>query len=329
MSLRTQSYRKEYLEILGASSPKQFEEEVVRTVMEAMRGRAARGSQVRLSKVARQFNIRPRPELIAGAHDGELTFEVPPGEFVIKLCTGDTSSQKEVQTQARMRFTYAHEFAHRFFYVECDGKMERALNVVTRNLEVAERMRQQITLRNIEEGLCNRIARRLLVPDEFLAQNCSVINWLRDGESFFGKLSAAARALGISRDCLLVRLQDVAPDATSHCAFLVGYSKGPITQRGAAQLRIISGFFPVHAKQSAYKRFYPGAEWSNFGAAAFHFVADRLKAGQPVSFPLDLHLRGREEESPLTLQGWGRIVSQQSVLVWGELGQAESEGSSR
>lgn len=319
MSLRTRSYRKEYLELLGASSPKQLEEQVVRTITEAMRGQPTTGTQVRLSKVARQFNIRPQPELIVGAHDGELTFEVPPGEFVIRLCRGDTASRKEVQSQARMRFTYAHEFAHRFFYVECDGKMERALTVVTRKLEVAEGMRQQITLRNVEEGLCNRIARRLLVPDEFLVQHCPVIDWLKHGESFFAKLSAAARALGISRDCLLVRLQDVAPEVTSHCAFLVGYSKGPITQRGASNLRIISGFFPVDPNQSAYERFYPGAEWSSFGRAALDFMAERLKAGHPVLFPLHLGLGNREGQDSLTLQGWGRVISPQTALIWGQL----------
>lgn len=319
MSLRSQSYRKRYLELLGASSPSQLEERVVRTVAEAMRGQSKSGGQVHLSKVARHFNIRPRPELIAGAHDGELAFEVPPGEFVIKLCATDSGSQQELQPHTRMRFTYGHEFAHRFFYVECDGKMQRALNVVTRNLDVAERMRQQIALRNVEEGLCNRIARRLLVPDEFLTEKCPLIDWLRDGEGFFVKLSAAARAVGVSRDCLLVRLQDVLPQMTSHCAILVGYSKGPITQRGAAKLRIISGCFPATRKQSAHKQFYPGADWSNFGSSAVHFVTDLLQTGHPASFPVDLSLRRRKDEGSLALRGWGRIINSHSVLFWGHL----------
>jgi hypothetical protein len=166
-------------------------------------------------------------------------------------------------------------------------------------------MRQQITLRNVEEGLCNRIARRLLIPDEFLVQQCPVIDWLKHGESFFTKLSAAARDLGISRDCLLVRLQDVAPEVTSHCALLV---------------RIISGFFPVDPKPSAYDRFYPGAEWSSFGRAALDFMAERLKTGHPVLFPLHLDLGNRGGQDSLTLRGWGRIISPQTALIWGQLG---------
>lgn len=316
---KTQSRRKQYLELLGAHSTKELEEQVICSVEHALRGLPKSGPQVRLSTVARQFKIRPRPELIAGTHDGEIAFELPPGEFVIKLCTADPGSQLDPSPEPRMRFTYAHEFAHRFFYVESGEKWERALNVVTSNLDVAERMRHRISLRKAEEALCNRIARRLLIPDEFVAGNCPVADWLAQGDEFFSKLSTVAQSLNVSRDCLLVRLQDVLPQAASYCAFFVGYSKGPITQRGATKLRIISGLFPSRLRSGSFREFYPGAEWANFGESASDFVSGRLQAGRPVSSAVMIDLCNRRSKNKLVLRGWSRIIGPQSVLIWGEV----------
>ena len=318
MPPRTESFRKKYLKLLGAGSPKDLEEQIVRTVVRALRGGPKSTLPVRLSRVARQFKIRPRPESIPGAHDGEITFEAPPGEFVIKLCAEDGGVRSDPSVEARMRFTYAHEFAHRFFYVESGETWERALNVVTKDLEIVEQMRHRITLRNTEEGLCNRIARRLLIPDDFLAENYSTGIWFALGEAFFTQLSAVARSLGVSRDCLLVWLQDVA-EKTSNCALIVGYSKGPITQRGASKLRIISGLFPSPVGSGSFREFYPGAEWANFGEPASNFVTGRLQAGRPVSSTAIIELRSRQAKGSLVLKGWFQIISPQSMLIWGEL----------
>jgi hypothetical protein len=319
VSARTESFRKKYLQLLGASSAKDLEEQIVGTVVRALRDGPKANLPVRLSRVARQFKIRPRPELISGAHDGEITFEAAPGEFIIKLCSEGGTSLSDTSPGPRMRFTYAHEFAHRFFYVESGEKWERALNVVTKDLEVAEQMRHRITLRNTEEGLCNRIARRLLIPDDFVAENCPTGKWFAKGETFFTQLTTVARSLGVSRDCLLVRLQDAVSERTSNCALIVGYSKGPITQRSASKLRIISGLFPSSLGPAAPRQFYPGAEWAKFGEVAFNFVASRLQAGRPASSDATLHLRVRGRDADLALRGWSRIISAQSILIWGQL----------
>ena len=206
-----------------------------------------------------------------------------------------------------------------FFFVESGKKWERALSVVSCDLEVAERMREQITLRKIEEGLCNRIARRLLIPDDYIAAHCPISQWLADGDDFYKILSATARDLGVSRDCLLVRLQDSLRPGTSHCAFIVGYSRGPITQRGTSKLRVVSGLFPSTQADDKSLQFYPGVEWENFGTAAVDFVTGRLKAGRPTSSEIVLELRNQDSQSACILRGFSQIVTAQSMFIWGEL----------
>jgi hypothetical protein len=316
--LQTPTYRQQYLQLLGAASTKDFEDQVVGAVTQALCGHPRSGLQVRLSKVARDFNIRPLPEFIPGAHDGEITFQQPPGEFVIKLCNADGNSLRARAAEPRMRFTYAHEFAHRFFFVHVGDKWERALHVVTSNLDTAERMRHRITLRRIEEGLCNRIARRLLIPDEFLDVNWPA-DWLSEGEKFFDLLSVVAGSLGVSRDCLLVRLQDIAPEGASHCAFVVGYSKGPVTQRGASKPRIVSGIFPSCLGSGKSRQFYPGAEWASFGECALNFFVERIQAGKPLLSDITLEVGGGVPKGMWVLRGWARIMSPNSMLIWGHL----------
>jgi hypothetical protein len=128
----------------------------------------------------------------------------------------------------------------------------------------------------------NRIARRLLIPDDFLSAKCSVKQWFSTGERFFDKLSTVANALGVSRDCLLVRLQDIVSQDAPYCAFIVGLSKGPITNRGGTKLRIISGLFPSHFFLET-SRHYPEVELEKFGEHALNLITKKFRSAKPSS----------------------------------------------
>ena len=88
-----------------------------------------------------------------------------------------------------MRFTYAHEVAHRFFSVKEGGKWCRARDLATSDLPLADEMKQKITLSRIEEGLRNSIARRVLIPDDQL-HAVDLRDWFGKGKEFLDVLTA-------------------------------------------------------------------------------------------------------------------------------------------
>jgi hypothetical protein len=67
------------------------------------------------------------------------------------------------------------------------------------------------------------------------------------------------------------------------------------------------------------QQFYPGAEWANFGEGAFNFATERLQAGQPLLSAISIELSRGKAQDNLVLKGWSRIMSAQSMLIWGQL----------
>jgi hypothetical protein len=320
----TDSAHAKYLRILGAPDVRTLEDRIVDTILGAVRQRHS-GTRlpVRLSAVANDFCISPVPHLTHGSHDGQLEYEEHSRQFVITLCTPYPDRPlREQPNRTRMRFTYAHEVAHRFFFVNERGKWSRARDLATSNLPLAEEMKQKITLSRIEEGLCNSIARRVLIPDVEI-DAVDLKDWFAKGKEFVHLLTATARKFGVSRDCLLVRLQRKQLGGP-HAAFLVTRSRGTVHKRGILSLRIAT-WVCSRDGSVGMQRLRPGLEWSNFGRTASEFVESWMQSqGEPEgSFEIPLEF-GRE--GTRHFRGWWSLLNTMPartdasrILLWGVL----------
>ena|GEM_PF-4318282 len=137
---------------------------------------------IRLAGSVASFQIAPRPVFDDKVPTGRLTFDRDAGQFIIALNPRPhqrvwLDDDPSLSLQPFLRFAYAHEVAHRFFFVESDGRWQRALERTTRAIAPAAlRERAVLELYKLEEDSCNRIAGRVLVPEEALASSfCDAI----------------------------------------------------------------------------------------------------------------------------------------------------------
>ncbi len=334
------SVRRDYLELLQARDFGTFEDTVVERILGEVRKQPAEKIlPVRLSAVAQKFLIRPSPQVIAGKHDGEIDFDAEAGLFVIKLCKEDASQPTSgPRTLARQRFTYAHEMAHRFCFIEESNRWVRAVDVATARLTPSAAMRERITINRIEEGVCNNIARRILIPEDFLVSKCHLNDWFRAGRECLPLILEAARSFGVSLDCLLVRLQKEVVSgrlrlAEPHCLIVVSPSRGTETRRGQMKLRISTAIIPCEIGPFNVKSIYPGIALEKFGAEVAELAESlfAMNSRRSGSIRHSIRLIGaknrsdRSAEESFVLQGWwhllGSNASKESsrMLLWGTL----------
>lgn len=322
-----------YLSLLQADSLEQLEERVVSTLVNQLSEQISRRSlPLRLSKIAPLFLIDPKPVGISGTHDGELQFDRSKNRFVIKLCRGSRSDE---QTQlTRQRFTYAHEMAHRFFFIEQkEESWIRAINALTENLPAAQRIRDRRRLNQIEEGLCNRIAHRVLIPDRLLLEHCDLDEWFGSQALLYRSLSRTAAEFGVSRECLIVRIggairRKVMVPQDGKCLMVVAKTRGTINQRGKEALRISVCFFPRKLNERIVDAPFPGFELRRFGPTAEEFFESGftgpLSSAGEIDLPLTLTSHKRMEDSvPTRLVGWwrshGTNPDYRRLYAWGKL----------
>ena len=322
-----------YLSILQAKSLEQLEDRVVSTLVDRMSEQISQlRLPIRLSKIAADFLIEPKPLAISGSHDGELGFDTSKKRFVIKLCGAARSDEQTHLT--RQRFTYAHEMAHRFFFIEqSDESYVRAIDLLTADLPVAQKIRHRRLLNGIEERLCNQIARRVLIPDSLLLEHCDLHEWFNRKEGLYRSLSRAAAEFGVSRECLIVRIgsairRGVMIVEDSKCLIVVAKTRGPITQRGDETLRINACFFPRKLNERIVNAPFPGFELRRFGVVAEEFFESgftrRTPSAGEMDVPLALTSHKRNADAVAThLRGWwkshGNNPDFRRLYAWGTL----------
>jgi hypothetical protein len=333
------SVRRKYLGLLGSPDPSSFEDDVVKRIFDALNeGSSRRILPIRLSTVADRFLIRPKPEMISGNHDGQIDFDSQSGQFVIKLCrTGDSPSVNKGGGLARLRFTYAHEMAHRFFFIQHSNSWIRALDAAVAGLTVSATMKERITLNRIEEGMCNNIARRLLIPDDSLISDCKIREWFNEGQAFFRFLADEAKTFGVSIDCLLVRLQKASRTTEmvwrdSSFAIVIALSRGHVLRRGDLKPRIVTALMPQNIGDFQPQQIYPGFSFEKFGDEAVEAIASLLSSGsqkcgrtrQRVTL---LGKKGaKSSKEDFFVDGWWQMLSPERaqsprLLLWGKLKQ--------
>jgi hypothetical protein len=330
--------RRKYLGLLGSPDPLSFEDAVVKRIFDALNEESSRRVlPVRLSTVADRFLIRPEPEMISGNHDGQIDFDSRSGQFVIKLCRTSVSPSVNKGGLARLRFTYAHEMAHRFFFIRHSNSWVRALDAAVAGLSASATMKERITLSRIEEGMCNNIARRLLIPDDSLISDCKISEWFDEGQAFFRLLADKAKTFGVSIDCLLVRLQKASritemDRRDSSFAIVIALSRGHVLRRGDLKPRIVTALMPRNIGDFQPQQVYPGFSFEKFGDEAVEAIAPLLSSGsqkcgrtrQRVTL---LGKKGaRSSKEDFLVDGWWQMLSPERaqnprLLLWGKLGQ--------
>lgn len=315
----TRSSQSRYLSLLDAGSVQEVEGRIVCRIESALKKRQP---PVRLSPVARAFAIDPRPCLVPIQHDGEIVFDECSQNFTIRLRRPESPmTLDELAANPRYRFTYAHEMAHRFLFVKHGQTWRRALDLATEGLDPASRLREKVTLSRVEEGLCNSVARRILIPDSFVNEYCPLDKWFYEGPRFYSLLTRAAQTCRVSRDVMLVRLEKwSSAKKEQYFAVIVNRSTGAITSRGKRTLRVMTGIFPSRSRGELY----PGMPLEELGAEIVQFASKAVATKDSVvrDFRLNIVLRGKDS---MTASGWWRVLGDgDRFMMWGKLLSRES-----
>lgn len=133
---------------------------------------------ISLSSMAGKFLINPQPDfnLEYIFHAAEIDFLPDQDKFVIKMkphllttSADELNGFDDTQLTASGRFTYAHEIAHRFFFIPTGKKWNRAINLLMQERGYSRFTSIFYYLRNQEENYCSQIARKVLVPADMVA----------------------------------------------------------------------------------------------------------------------------------------------------------------
>jgi len=327
--------RRQYLDLLNSRDVESLENGIIENLLSALGEAGAFWKlPIKLSRVASKFLIEPRPQIVEGDRDGEIEFDHTSETFRIKLFSDGRSSLRELGRMPRYRFTYAHEVAHRFFFVNKGNEWLRVIDLVSDREDPVERIRSRRYLNWLEERTCNRIAARVLIPQQLIEEFELVDALVEEDTNFYGRLSEMARRFGVSRECLLVRIQDelsVKGKAKPRCiniVMVVSYSKGLQSTRShfVPRIKVVSA--PKIIEGHKLKRLYPGMEISKLGEEAYDLLAsllDQRRRESEKEIDVPLPSATANAHGPPRLKGRARIVcvkggsSSTKVFVWGRL----------
>lgn len=355
-SRRRAIWKRTYCTMLGAQTLPELGDNIVSRVTNKLREKASPIPPVRISRVAADFLVKPEPEFEPNlpAARGKLVFENDSGWFKVVMrpekslyrvlprnyLDGETSFEDCLTWQGR--FTYAHEFVHRFFFVPIQGARgwQRAIDAVIGmvDLEVAVATRRY--LQDREESLCNNIARRILLPQKELAEFVQR-RFQQEGESLLpqmGKIiQTVSRCFLVPTESALLALGD---------ALHEGYLKGPpelfaicidaqvsrpgSVRSGIRNLRIKSAIIGrVPISKSSEKPFFRLSDPQVLGPALREHCVELLSSRQlspekTVEIPLVFPFKSGSDV--VCLKGWSQSLVSPNAhsefrrgLIWGQL----------
>ena len=141
-----------------------------------------RGGAIRLYRIAKSLKLVVRTRNDSAASEGSLWLNQLPQESLF----GDFSAEID-GTSTRLRFTLAHEIAHRLITLYLSPQAQSDLSQASR------------------ESLANETASRLLVPDDVVRAFLDEC----DGHLHLDNLLKLHRRLRVSVSCLLKRISDI------------------------------------------------------------------------------------------------------------------------
>lgn len=322
--------RREYLNLLGEPSKADLEQKIVRTVRVALDACGRSRPPIRLSAVAEQFKIRPSPEIVRKNQTSTIEFDEESGQFRIYLNPSvvgpRTETDSQVGSHRNLRFTYAHEFAHRFLFVESRERWERALRLVVAARPSFERLSAARTLSILEERLCNRAAGRLLAPEEELVAciTGTLDAYAReDASAIWPAIDAIADRFQISSWCAVRRLADVRATGAlerlgpSFCFMLIGISSGKgLAGKSRSDIRVIDLIWPDIVGGRQIRPPFPGLALSNLSVELTKAVGDILATSTPLKGSIECPILIEDEQEG----GAGRRSRRRALLkgAWRE-----------
>lgn len=342
------SPRRVYLDILGFQSTDELANHITLAIREAIRDQRGDIIPVAVSAAAHAFGIRPEPTFGEPAREGAIQFDAREDKFVIRINQSrppntiprafdyDDEISPELSLLYRSRFTYAHEFAHRFFFVQADSAWRRALDIATQDLDEDKRRVAFRNLYNYEEMLCNRIAGDVLVPEAHLLRILG--NCLGEIDGLHLDLRKASYAFRVSQECLLVRIKRAVLDSQMSCPpnlciLLITRSdrKGG-ESRARRDLRIRESIMPAQMSGVSVKKLFTGLALRNLGHEALS-ASEAAVASKPGSYPspvnltIDLASSDGSGVIKTRLTGWIRCLysghegrsAAEGLLLWGLL----------
>lgn len=344
-SLLTNPTLERYFTLLGFRGRGHAVSVVAGKLLTALDTRGCLAPPIRLSPIAHEFLVHPTPTFDDSVPEGRIGFDRAQGCFRIRLnpLAGSRDNPAAISgPRRRLRFTYAHEFAHRFFFVESGDTWARAALLATNaNTQISSEVALQ------EEQLCNRIAADVLVPECLLADLVTKCGWpeaIDQEQNLLALASRVANRLDVTLECVLVRIEraisrQILPWHEDHIAVLVRLSDEAVEGRGAFGPRVHVGLLPSWMSSAPYSAYYPKMRATRWGDNFAHQVQARLRRGPSgASGTLQMSLRipltksrrsatGRFVEVPfhgtwvLSRSGDAADLSTRSLFIWGSVGR--------
>lgn len=347
-----------FLEVLGAESLSIAEEKAVSEILNRLASKAVSSPPVPLSSVAVDFLVEPDPLITGIRGDGRIEYDEHRGRFLIKLPEGslrepDANERRlfatypDLRLTPRARFTYAHELAHRFFFVRSTTGWRRALELALDRLPSKSRLRAQRVLLSQEESACNRIAARVLTPDDLLIpkihETLGSFGHVKQVLPDFQRLvEKVARDFAVSKDCIMVAIQRAIkaglvsfPDDA--CLFLIQESnKTGHSSKSRWGLRVKISVLPSLLREIPLKPIFTGLNLENLGPQITRFAWSAVNdpsaiARKDISLPLTLRRLNIDQGSgnlPATFEGnwaiFGSTRYTRELLLWGRIKSTES-----
>lgn len=345
-----------YCATLGVRTLPELGDSIVSDITSKLREKAISIPPVRISRVAGDFLVRPDPEfeVALSAARGKLVFDSDSGCFKIvmrpqeaqyrvlpsKYLDGEPSAEDCLTRQGR--FTYAHEFVHRFFFVPIQesGGWQRAVDAVVAMVDPADEVAARRYLQDREEALCNTIARRILLPQEELADFVEK-RFCRSSQGLLPQLVSAVQALSrcflVPTESALLALGHALHQGCLSCpsalfAICVDAQVSRPGRPGSSiqRLRIKSAIiprFPVGGPSE--QPFFRLSDPQVLGPALRAHCVELLSSRQPIpatTVEIPLVFPSKTGTTVASLKGWSQALVEPSTyrefrrgMIWGEL----------
>jgi hypothetical protein len=304
------------------------------------------------------MGIDPLPRFSGDTQEGTLEYSRRARRFIITLGrqyrTSVQASRRLLTTDAeldsptdkeliyRARFTYAHEVAHRFFFVQSPPHWERALGLAAETTSTPSSARSFQKLHNQEEEICNRVASDVLLPTDLAeAHLAGASPFSEDPIATIAHLRSLSGRFFVSMPVALVRVARLirqgrvsVPDGFAFLLVSQDDRVGSLYGRLALRARI--SFVPERVDGQRIRHVFPGFEVRSLGSDFANLIERASAQSRGSRFGgLDttvlLPSIGGGGTPPLTTRFralWCAIdrLSKSSrrsrVLVWGRLGDS-------
>jgi hypothetical protein len=323
-----------FFSLLGYRGPDDSSAAVTARISAALEGHGVVEPPIRLTPVAREFLIHPSPVFDANIREGRISFDSESGWFRIRLNPASGRNGASVNVAApsavrrRLRFTYAHEFAHRFFFVEHEGTWNRAASLATHS-QHGTQICGVVAFQ--EEQMCNRIAADILVPEGVLVRMAMDHGWPAsiDQKGLLALTSRIAEGLDVTLECVLVRLERAIGRGAlawqdDQIALIIRLSDSTVEGRGSFVPRLQIGFLPGWMSRAPYRSHYPKMAVDRWGIDFAHNVQALLRHETPgtcghlkttLRIPLTKNRRSTEGRSArMRLDGTWRLSESRDVV---------------